>query len=87
MQLAGCSGMPWTMRPSIDMHGAGATNTFTAIVIKSNWILPFLDQSFIQYIKHFKERHFRRNIFHLIGFKPSFRMDDFPVSKLLVSDS
>src|SRR5687767_12804899 len=38
-------------------------------MVKCNRVLPFTDKFFIEYIEHFKERHFRRNILYLVCFK------------------
>ena len=71
VKLAGSGGLPGTVRTTIDVHGTSATNSFPAVMIKCDRIFSFTDQSFIQYIKHFQERHFRRDIFYFISFKTS----------------
>src|SRR5689334_19144824 len=74
MKLTRSSGVPGTMRLSGNMHGTRTANSLPAIMIESNRIFSFADQSLIQNIKHLQERHLRRNVFHLIGFKSSFAL-------------
>src|SRR5690349_4525780 len=64
--------MPWSVRTSIDVHGACATDAFPAVVIECNRVLSFMNEPLIQHVEHFQERHFRRNVLHLIGLESSF---------------
>ena len=69
MELTGGISKPGSMWTSVNVHRTGTADTFPAIVIESNGLLPCRYQPLIQYIHHFQERHFRRNIFHLIGYE------------------
>jgi hypothetical protein len=57
------------MGTPIDIHGTHAADPFTAIMVKSDRIFSFTDQFFVENVEHFKEGHFRRDIFHLVGNK------------------
>jgi hypothetical protein len=45
------------MRDAINHHAAGTADAFTAIVIECDWLLSLLNQSPINYVQHFEERH------------------------------
>lgn len=61
------------MRPAVDIHGTHAADPFAAVVVKGDGILTFGDQFFIEHVKHFKERHLRRNTGDIKQLKPTRR--------------
>jgi hypothetical protein len=57
------------MRPPIDHEAARPANTFTAVRVEINWLIPRLDQPFVEDVEHFQERHIRRNVVKLVVLK------------------
>jgi hypothetical protein len=40
---------------TVDKHAAHTANTFTAIVIKRNWVFSLLHEVIVEYVNHFQE--------------------------------
>ena len=72
MKLASCNGMIGTVRHTVDDQGAHSANTFTAIVVKSKAFLALFHFPVVYDVKHFKERHIRRNAVNFYRFKLTF---------------
>ncbi|MNL73353.1 hypothetical protein D3C87_1988050 [compost metagenome] len=59
---------------TVDVHRTSATNTLTTVVIECDRLFSFMNQLLIQYVEHLQERHFRRDIFYLIGFEATLNL-------------
>ena len=40
---------------TVDKHAAHTANTFTAIVVKRNWVFSLLHEVIVEYVNHFQE--------------------------------
>jgi len=76
------------MSPAIDEEVARTTNTFTAVMVKRYGLFAFAQQVLVQNVKHFQERHFRRDVAHLVIHDFAGRVADFiELGELMVDDA
>ncbi len=73
MKLTNSNFIIRAMWPAIDVEAAHPTNSFPAVVIKSNGLLIFPDQLFVQDVEHLQERAIRGYAVQFIGDKFALR--------------
>src|SRR4051794_35450008 len=71
MQLAGSGGALRAVRNAVDHQPAHPADALAAIVIERDWVITPLDQTLVDDIQHFQERHIFADIVRLLLHHPA----------------
>ena len=71
VELAGRGCPPWPVGVAVDDHAALPADTFAAVMIEGDRLLPLENQPFVDHVEHLEKRHVGADLASRIGLEPS----------------